>query len=175
MKKILIGCLIIISSCGGKKNGIVVGKPAQDNNKAFVAAESLNAEPPYGLEKIRKLIHKRKNDLLNHGKMDDSAYASLSLREQFTYNMINPERYAQTCTLYFPSGDEYKQIAAQLPGVYESFTWGERQWKFFSTNGDSVIIWMSECISNTGKVGLNFKRVIVYLNAKKMIPLIVNT
>jgi hypothetical protein len=174
MKKLLIAFLLIISSCRSKKHAVVFDKTTQDDNNAFVAAESSDAEPPFGLEKVKKMIHKRKDDFLNHGKMDDSAYASLSLREQFTYNMINPEQYAQTCTIYFPQDEEYKQITAQLPRISEGFTWGEHQWKFFSTNKDSVIALMEECINKDNQVGLNFKRVIEYLNAKQMILLLVN-
>ncbi len=175
MKKILISCLLIISSCGGKKHAMGVAKTGQNDNKTFVTAESLDAEPPYGLEKVRKMLTIKKGDLLNYASMNDTAYASLSLRERFTYHMINPEQYAQTCTIYFPKDDEYKQIAAQLPRISEGFTWGERQWKFFSTNRDSVIALMEECIKKESKVGLNFKRVIEYLDAKEIIPLLVNT
>ena len=34
---------------------------------------------------------------------------------------------------------------------------------------------MVECIKKENQVGLNFKRVIEYLNAKEMLPLLVNT
>ena len=96
MKKILISCLLIISSCGGKKHAMGVAKTGQDDNKAFVTAESLDAVPPYGLEKIKKLVTIKKGDLFNHASMNEIAYALLSLRERFTYHMINPEQYAQT-------------------------------------------------------------------------------
>ena len=135
--------------------------------------------PPYGLKKINRLISERRK-----GKPDEfppaivlnqRTYHSLSFREKFTYNMINFESYSQNCSLNFPPFDEGKKIFAYLPRSFDEFSWSDRQLKFFKDNRDSVIALMGESISREKSVGINYKNVIVDLDAVSLMPLLIRT
>jgi len=175
MKKILIFCVLSVSYCSVASQSVGIDKKNTNQDFAFFSFEHRDAVPPYGLDKVSKLIYEIKGDQYSGTSLDEKTYQSLLLREQFTYHMIHPEQFAQICSMDLSRADRQKAIFAQLPLIFQGFKWSERQWKFFSTNRDSVIAWMDECIRQENKVGLNFKRAIVYLNASKMTPLLIRT
>lgn len=136
--------------------------------------------PPYGLAKVKQLIEGIKykaseDDSEGEEKLDDKKYKQLSLREKFTYHMIHPESYSQNCDGFMTVFDEHKTIFGYLLDGFGEHHWSERQNDFFKNNKDSVIAIMSESIKRTGKVGLNYKQVIIDINAIAMIPLLTET
>lgn len=136
--------------------------------------------PPYSLAKVKELIKGLKfvedeDGWQGYLKLDEKKYKSLSLREKFTYNMIHAESYSQNCDPILPIDDEHKKIFAHLLDGFDEYHWSERQWDFFKENKDSVIAIITESIKRTGKVGLNYKQVIVEINATSMIPFLIET
>jgi len=131
--------------------------------------------PPYGIEKIRELIKKIKPGSENNEALSAADYNAFSLREKFTYNMIHAESYCRSCDATPPVKDEDKKIFAYLPGAFVGSAWSERQTKFLSSNRDSVIQFMRESMGRTKRAGVNFKQVMLEINAKEMIPDIIAT
>ena len=150
-------------------------KEASTESQAYHEYRLVITKPPYGLQKIINLISKVKMRDDETEKIPDKVYASLSLRERFTYHMIHKESYSQICDPEEPIQDEQKKIFAQTVLAWDEREWSERQIKFFNDNRDSVIKLMSESISRSKCVGLNFKDVIIELNANEMIPLLIKT
>jgi|GEM_PF-146648 len=131
--------------------------------------------PPYGLKKVLALIDRAFKDSPSMIKvLSPEEYATLSLREKFTYHMITGESYSQNCSFYsYP--DEEKKIYAHLPDIFGANAWSSRQWDFFTGNRDSVISFMTEAAATSAGIGANFKWVIARLNAREMIPLLITT
>jgi hypothetical protein len=131
------------------------------------------------LQKILNLINKLKRDDEGNRALSENAYASLSLREKFTYNMIHLESSDQNCDGMPEIQDEQKKIFGYLTDDdYEGeevFTWSDRQRNFFADNRDSVIKLMSESIQRTKRIGVNYKEVIIEIHANEMIPLLIST
>jgi len=150
-------------------------KEASPESQAYHDYRLVITKPPYGLQKIINLISKVKMGDDEMEKISDKTYASRSLREKFTYHMIYKESYSQICDAEEPFQDEQKKIFAQTAFAMDEREWSERQIKFFNDNRDSVIKLMSESISRSRRVGLNFKDVIIELKAKEMIPLLIKT
>ena len=141
---------------------------AAEEERVFIRIPDLSrgiTTPPYSLQKVRQLILKMQNHALS-----DSSYLALSLREKFTYNTIHPESYRQNCSAYFEIDKSGGRIAAELPDVYGEFYWSDRQIKFFAENRDSVITWITETVGQTHDIGLNYKALILLINAREMIP-----
>ncbi|MBS1663195.1 MAG: hypothetical protein JST68_19285 [Bacteroidetes bacterium] len=135
--------------------------------------------PPYGLEKVKSLAAKvkpvRDDDDVTTTALSPKVYESLSLREKFTYNMTYPESNSQNCDITPTLQDEQKKIFGHLPDVFGEDHWSERQMKFFEKNKDSVMSIMKESIDRSHHVGLNYKWIIVDINAKEMIPFLITT
>ena len=142
---------------------------------AYEAYRNKITRPPYGLEKILALVNKTKADEEDNVVLSPKVYASLSFREKFTYNMVHGESYSQNCDAGIATVDEEKKIFAELPGALGDEHWSDRQEKFFADNHDSVVALMTASIGRTHRVGVNFKRVIVDINATEMIPLLIST
>lgn len=141
---------------------------ASEEEKEFVRIPNLSrgiTTPPYGLQKVEQLIRKMQNNAL-----PDTSYLALSLREKFTYNTIQPESYRQNCSAYFGIDTSKLKITAELPNVYGEFYWSDRQEKFFTGNRDSVITWITETVGQTHVIGLNYKALILLIDAREMIP-----
>jgi hypothetical protein len=127
--------------------------------------------PPYGLVKIKALIQKIKsNDEEETAGLDKKTYESLSLREKFTYTMIHAESFSQNCDAMPPIKNEDKKIFAYIADAFEEHEWSERQTAFLSSNRDSVIAIMRESIGRSKRVGVNYKKAIIEINAVEMIP-----
>ena len=150
-------------------------KEPSKESQAYHDFREKNTVPPYGLQKINELLKLTKVDEEDNEKIDEKAYLLLSLREKFTYNMIHAESFSQNCDADPPIQDEQKKIFAQLPDAFGEYNWSERQEGFFKANKDSVIELMKASILRTNRVGLNFKKAIVLLYAKEMIPLLIKT
>lgn len=138
--------------------------------------------PPYGLEKVQKLIktqtirrEDQDGDDSGTDSLPEKLYRSLSLREKFTYNMIYGESYSQNCDAGWVYPDEEKKIYGRLPDLFGEENWSSRQLDFFDVNKDTAIALMTESIGRTKRVGLNYKQVIVNINATSMIPLLIST
>ncbi|RFS19275.1 hypothetical protein DVR12_23870 [Chitinophaga silvatica] len=126
--------------------------------------------PPYGLAKVKAMIAKVKADDNDNMKLSNKDYNSLSLREKFTYNMIHAEEYSQNCDVPTPVAEAQKQIFGQVPSSFNEYTWSDRQLNFFKDNKDSVIAIIKESVNRSKRVGVNYKEVIVLMNATEMIP-----
>lgn len=122
--------------------------------------------PLYGLEKVREIIAA--------GSQKDY-YSALSLREKYTYNMIYGETYSQLCSIPTMYAYADKQIFGFLPMLFFERSWSDRQLTFFKDNRDSVITLIARDIRKKRMVGLNYKHVIVDINAVSMIPLLITT
>ncbi|HLK27488.1 MAG TPA: hypothetical protein VKT28_02820 [Puia sp.] len=150
-------------------------KNAEERNEAYRAYREKITTPPYGLQKIKSLISHIKRDDEDNESLDEKKYLALSLREKFTYNMIHPESFSQNCDGAPNITNEQKKIFAHLPDAFGEYNWSEKQDSFFLDNKDSVIEWIKASILRTNRVGLNYKYIIVSVNAKEMIPLLINT
>ncbi|GGA84532.1 hypothetical protein GCM10011511_04460 [Puia dinghuensis] len=137
--------------------------------------------PPYGVDKVAELMTKMKtvDDTAAGGDasitaLNDTAYASLTLREKFTYHMLNQEEFSQMCDILPERKEEGKRIYGFLPNVFGEYDWSDRQAAFFKDNRDSVETMMKEMIAKDGYVGANLRAAIVMMNGKEMIPTIID-
>lgn len=126
--------------------------------------------PPYGLAKVKAMISKLAVDVDETEKLPDKLYNSLNFREKFTYNVLHGEVFSQNCDPMPLVQDEHKKIFAQLPSFLDEHSWADRQIQFFNRNKDSVIALIKESVNRSKHVGINYKGVIVTLNAVEMIP-----
>ncbi|HLA58698.1 MAG TPA: hypothetical protein VK622_08055 [Puia sp.] len=62
-------------------------------------------------------VPEKDNEDAGERALSERIYASLSLREKFTYNMIQGESYFQNCDAFLSSIDEEKKISARLPRI----------------------------------------------------------
>lgn len=136
--------------------------------------------PPYSLAKIQADIGSlRSVDDSSGGNftiaLSEHAYASYSVREKFTYNMIHAEDYSQMCDILPERTSEKDRIYGQLQEFFGEYSWSERQRTFFKVHRDSVEELMKAVIETSGRAGMNFLDVIVDINAIKMIPFLIDT
>ncbi|OQP57130.1 hypothetical protein A3860_11240 [Niastella vici] len=135
--------------------------------------------PPYGLDTVKALIDKIKFvDDPDGGEMgtkalDANLYVGLSFNEKFTYHMIHAESYSQNCAILPVRTDEANRIYGHLPHIFGDFSWSERQLKFFTENRDAVEQLMKPLIQINKKIGGNFREAIVEMNAKELIPYLI--
>ncbi|NLR62268.1 hypothetical protein HGH93_29525 [Chitinophaga polysaccharea] len=146
----------------------------EDSNESYEKYRHKITRPPYGLEKVLTLVKNVASDENENLPIAQKDYLALSLREKFTYHMIHAETYSQNCDAIPPDPDLQKKIFGQLPDAFDDFSWSERQGNFFQANRDSVIALMTESIGRTNRIGLNYKMAIVDINAREMIPLLIN-
>lgn len=135
--------------------------------------------PPYGLEKVKKMINTIVNQSFDYSDVGIAAlkpeqYKSLSLREKFTYVMINPEMYSQNCAVFIPLPDEEYKIFAHLMSWVDESMWSDRQLDFLRENRDSVMALIKESTLRSKKMGVNYKDAIIQMNAWEMIPFIIS-
>lgn len=136
--------------------------------------------PPYGTEKVQKLIKGIKEIDGDDGDESIAAlsvreYNDLSFREKFTYNMIKGETYSQNCDGWPLDPRQDTRIYGQLESPFGEYHWRKRQLDFFDQYRDSVIALIRESIGRTGRLGVNYKMVLVRLQATEMIPLLIST
>jgi hypothetical protein len=133
------------------------------------------SRPPDGLEKALALIAKAGHDEEENTALPQKEYMALSMREKLTYHLIHAESYSQNCDAMPPVPDEHKKIFAQLPDVFGEYSWSQRQSNFLTANRDSAIALMSASIQRSNRVGVNYKKAIIDINGREMIPLLINT
>lgn len=168
-------------------------KPQTTKQDASVTVDSSSADegyepsepeeitfPPYGLDTVKaliaKIIYKEDPDCGECGTkaLDDKTYASLSLKEKFTYHMIHPESYSQNCDILPAHPKEAERIYGTLTDVYGEYEWNERQLNFFKNNRTDVAELMKLLIEKEHRIGNNFKEAIVEMNATELIPYLIN-
>lgn len=161
MKKVPGLCFFVVAGLG------CIAQQAQQRpllSSVRIARDSFSI-PPYGLEKIERIIA---------AGSPKGTYSGLSLREKYTYNMLYGETYSQLCSIPTMYGYADKQIFGFLPMLFFERSWSDRQLAFFKDNRDSVIALMVKDIHATKLVGSNYKHVIVNINALSMIPLLIS-
>ena|SRR5215831_14161425 len=135
--------------------------------------------PSYGLDTVKALIAKVRPQADTSGgddgmeALDERTYASLSLEQKFTYVMIHPESYSQMCDALPERKDEEHRIYGELPDIFGEFEWSERQLNFFKNNRQAVEALMKDLIEKNNAVKGNFKEAIVEMNAKELIPYLI--
>lgn len=151
-------------------------KEASKESQAYHEYRIKSTTPPYGLAKVQGLIKKIKwNDEDESEAMDKKTYDALSLREKFTYTMIHPESFSQNCDAMPPIQDEQKKIFAYIADAFDEYAWSERQRDFLTANRDSVMALIKESVTRSKRMGANYKQAIVEMNAKEMVPFLVDT
>jgi hypothetical protein len=182
MKNLFLLLLTVCSYCAClAQDGYEEPSPVSE---AYHDSRYYKTVPPYGLQKVRQLIKDKIAHLEKEAQTEDAEgidslpekyYQALSVREKFTYNMIYAESWDQGCGAVAPMVDEEKKIFGNLPDPFGAGTWSDRQRHFFQDNKDSVIALMTESIRRAKRVGLNYKHVILDINATSMIPLLIYT
>lgn len=151
-------------------------KEASKESQAYHKYRIFNAQPPYGLKKIKMLTEKLPLDEeYQTEKLSDKAYQQLTFREKFTYHMIHGEVFSQICDVMPPIQDEQKKIMGYLPETFDEYHWSDRQLKFMVANRDSVLALIRVGVAADKRIGLNYKQAIVELNATEMIPFLIKT
>ncbi|HVI48930.1 MAG TPA: hypothetical protein VM802_28950 [Chitinophaga sp.] len=150
-------------------------KEASKESQAYHQYRIKETAPPYGLAKVKALINKTGFDETDQLKLSNKDYMSLSLREKFTYHMINPESFSQNCDAMPPLQEEHKKIFGFLPDDFDEYSWSERQVKFLQSNRDSVMGLIKESVNRSKRMGVNYKSAIVQINGKEMIPFLIDT
>jgi hypothetical protein len=180
MKKTFIFLLtmVVICSCLAQEDY----REPSPASQAYHTSRYYETRPPYGLEKVRQLIKTRtvkredpNGEDAGTDSLPERLYRMFSLREKFTYNMIYYESYSQGCNYVGAIVDEEKQIFGNIPDRIGDEYWGGRQINFFNDNKDSVVALMAESIARARRIGLNYKHVIIDINATSMIPLLIHT
>jgi hypothetical protein len=131
--------------------------------------------PPYGLSKVQGMIRRIKSGDNDELAISSKDYQSLSLREKFTYHMINGEAENQNCDAQPPLLDEHKKIFGHLPDFFNDYDWSQRQYSFFKAHKDTVLALIRESTLRSGRMGVNYKQAIVDMQAVSMIPFIIST
>jgi len=154
-------------------------KEASKESQAYHDYRMKVTRPPYGIEKVLSLIAKIKDEDLGSEEyksaLSPKVYASLTLREKFTYNMVHGESYSQNCDAVPPIQDEQKKIFGHLPDLFGESSWTDSQEKFFINNSDTVVKLIKESVLRSKRMGLNYKHAIIVMNAIDMIPFLVST
>ena len=131
--------------------------------------------PPYSSEKVQKLLADSipRFHYGHSGSLSAEIYAALSLRDKFAYNIATGESFAQNCSMDMDPGHAEKLLFAQLAPPFGEYRWSDRQYKFFQSNRDSVIALIKEYGIMADHLGVNFKHVIVNLDATSLIPFLI--
>ncbi|UIR55727.1 hypothetical protein LZQ00_15840 [Sphingobacterium sp. SRCM116780] len=136
--------------------------------------------PPYGLEKVKKLIAAitLKEDPMGSSDggieaLTTAQFKSLSLREKFTYVMIHAELSEQNCAIPEYQNDIQKKIFGALETGFNEALWSQRQVDFLVENRDSVMQLIQESVLRSKRMGVNYKEAILEINAWEMIPFMI--
>lgn len=174
---LLLSCLLAASSASFSQDTDY--KEPSRKSQAYHESRLYVATPPYGLEKVRKLM-KKMVDVPDKDESDmgtlslsSKAYASLTIREKFTYTMIHGESYSQACDVFLAEDGEENRIYKRLPDFFAEESWSDRQVKFLKDNRDSVMTLIRESVTRSKKFGLNYKAAILEINGVEMIPFLV--
>jgi hypothetical protein len=152
-----------------------VWKEASPESQAYHQYRIKETTPPYGLSKVKALVTQIRSTDDEDLKLNNKEYEALTLREKFTYHMIHAESFSQNCDAMPPIQDEQKKIFGYLPDAFDEYSWSDRQVNFLKKNKDSVLTLIKESVSRSKRIGSNYKQAIVEMNAREMIPFLVNT
>ncbi len=179
MKHLHLPVALLLTCCTAFAQNAEEWKEPSKESYAYHDIRMTISEPPYSLKKIKALISKiemkGEEGEPDNDRLSPSVYKAFSFREKFTYNMLHGDSYSQNCDASFPIQDEHKKIFGQLPDVFDENAWSERQLAFFRSNRDSVVKLLKENITRDGNIGLNYKHILVEINAKELVPLIIET
>jgi hypothetical protein len=128
--------------------------------------------PTFELAKIKALLAKTetKGEFYFSRKLTAEEYMGLSLREKFTYNMINAESYSQSCSIVVPAPDEHKKIFAYTADPFGELYWSGRQYNFLRGNRDSVMALINISVKESKRMGANYKDAVIRVEGWEMIP-----
>jgi hypothetical protein len=181
MKKIFILCFICVATLANAQitTDTVIAesspydvKPSKESMAYSVYRVYAN-EPTYSLAKVKAAIKKAKKDEDGGQVVSKKVWDAFTSKEKFTYCMINPESFSQNCDAMPPIEDEHKKIFPNLPDANFEADLSERQTIFLKKNKDSVIAWIKESANAKKRIGVNFKEVLVNINAKQAIPYLI--
>jgi hypothetical protein len=164
--------LFVSSHLSAQDDG--VWRPDSKESQAYHEYRVKLTVPPYGLAKVKRLIAKIKVDDEDNEALSPAVYNALSLREKFTYHMIHAESYSQNCDAMPPIQNEQKKIFAYIADAFDEYAWSDRQSSFLKANRDSVMVLLKESSIKGKRVGVNFKQAIMEINAKEMIPFLID-
>lgn len=151
-------------------------KEASKESQAYHEYRNQLSVPFYPSTNVKNAIKKYvKSDQDDNLVMKESIYNKFTPKEKFVYAMIHPEAYSQICDANPPIEDEHKKIFGQLPDAFADYALSERQEKFLKDNSELVAGYFKECIAKNNRVGVNYKQVIVNINAVSMIPFLIQT
>lgn len=103
-------------------------------------------------------------------RLDSVQFEGLNALEHFIYAFQHPEWYHQSCSMFpFPT-NLMQKIPASLNRVGEGVVMSPRQTDAIIAHRDSVILLMDQCIKENNSVSEDFKRAILLLDAKELIP-----
>lgn len=150
---------------------------ADRNYRAYREQET---KPDFGLRKIEALIKKIKEpvdedviaDYVSAISKDE--FKRLNIREQFTYVMIHPEVYSQTCAEDMTSRGEDQKIFGLLTTVFTGAEWSGEQRNFLKRNRDTVQALIFETIAKKKHMGVNLKSALVEISAWESIPAMIH-
>src|SRR5215831_3946918 len=175
--------LIACSSCSSKSDRQGT-KDTKDNlvtKENKISSDNIDIIPPYGLDTVKALIAKAKADTTQDDEteaIDEKTFNSLPLEQKFTYVMIHQETYHQNCDILPERTEEAHRIYGHLPNFFDEgetgYEWSERQLKFLKDNRDSIEMLMKPLIEKNNTIGGNFEVAIVEMNAKELIPYLID-
>jgi hypothetical protein len=175
--KLLLVPVILFLSLSLQAQRVAKPKQVSSESETYHDYRLKITSPPYGLAKIKVLINQLKLDENDMQALSQKGYQGLSLREKFTYTMINPEAFAQNCDIMPEIKNEQNKIFAHLPVAFseENYLWSDRQIKFLKANRDSVMALIRESTGRSKRLGANYKEAIVAVNGKEIIPFLIDT
>lgn len=140
-------------------------------SKAYRKFRLQNSTPTYGLTKVEAAIKRLKPGQEGEAPLSDKVYNSLSTAEKFTYTMLHGEAFDQNCEGMPGVLDEEHKSFAYIPGLFDDEeAWSPRQKKFLHDHRSQVISMLRATIKAHDRVGLNLKHAVIELEAKELIP-----
>jgi len=155
---ILVATLVFVNVCKAQEAEDEYYTPTKED-LAYRNYRMRKSIPPYGLDKVNRLVKSIENKYFEDSDGGISAlkaqdFKALALREKFTYIMVNPEMYAQNCAIFIPLPDEDKKIFAHLMSWVDETQWSERQENFMRENRDSIFSLIQESTLRSKKMGV---------------------
>jgi len=177
-RALFISCCLLLGFTGfGQSKTANFKRRAFEEDQRYQADRFRMSTPPFELEKVRGLIKKytKKDDFgWQEIKIPQSTFDSLSFAGKFTYCMINPEAYSQVCAILPPDSNVRTKIYAHLPFRTEGATISDRQYKFLQSDREAMIGLLKRSIRDSSFIGMNYKNLIISLEAYELIPILVS-
>jgi hypothetical protein len=140
-------------------------------SKQYSQFRQQNTYPKFQLPKIKEMIKKVKVAKGARPILSEAQFKALSVEEKFTYCLYYGEDETQNCDAMLPIENEHKKIFSFIPGAFhDEYTWSERQDKFFESSRIQVAKLVAKNIRSKGRVGANFKSLILRIKLTDVIP-----